>query len=330
MLIPTHTTRHLALCVASLRHQTTAPRAVIVTCDNDDPAIGALLNDVWPATARVLRERTGGGRGGEAPILLHAFRPTLGQARLNQVRNNGVRTLQSEGLAGDNDLIIVCDGDTMLEPGAVAKHLSLARAGADVIVCYRIELTEAQTPGVTMNDVAGSREAFEAMVARYDTPAARADLDARQRRYERAIRLRQWLPGWSGIIKPHKPKILGGHHAVRVRALRAVNGFDERFGGYRFNDDDLGRRLYAHRPRLHVRVAVSDITAVHLWHPIRAPMRLQDAPGYDLFRQPWVTRAALGLDNPREQPALTVRRVPDSAPSVEPSPAPEARTGVVL
>lgn len=309
--------------MASLRHQTTPPHAVIVTCDNDDPSIGALLDETWPATARVLRERTG-----EAPALLHAFRPTLGQARLNQVRNNGVRTLLGEGLAGDDDLIVVCDGDTMLEPDAVAKHLALARAGADVIVCYRIELSEAQTPGVALADVTGSLAAFEAMIARYDTPEARAALLDRQRRYERAVRLRSWVPGWTGIIKPHKPKILGGHHSVRVRALRAVNGFDERFGGYRFNDDDLGRRLYAHRPRLHVRIAVSDITAVHLWHPIRAPMRLQDAPGYELFQQPWVARAALGLDNPREQPALTVRRVRDTdAPAVH---TPEARTGVVL
>lgn len=309
VLIPTHTTRHLALCLASLRHQVTPPAAVVVTCDNDDPAIAALLDEVWPATARTLAQRTG-----QEPRLYHAFRPTLGQARLNQVRNNGIRTLMQAGALRDQDLLVVCDGDTMLEPLALRKHLDLAADGADVTVCYRIELTEEQTPTVSMDEVAGSREVFEKMIDRFATPEVINDLASRQRRYARALRTRELLE-WTRLTKPHKPKILGGHHAVRASALRAVNGFDERFGGYRFNDDDLGRRLYAHRPRFSVRIAIDQITAVHLWHPIRAPMRLQDAPGYDLFRQPWQVRAQQGLDNPREQPQVTVRVVPGAGMS---------------
>lgn len=308
VLIPTHTTRHLALCVASLRHQRTPPWAVVVSCDNDDAAIGSLLREVWPQTAAALRERTG-----HEPPMLHASRPTLGQARLNQVRNNGLRALINAGHLRDQDVVVVCDGDTMLEPDAIGKHVALRASGVDVTVCYRVELTEEATPGVLMGDVAGSEASFRAMLARCATGDELATLRERQSRYERAQRRRRWIPAWTGLVKAHKPKILGGHHSVAVHAFKAVNGFDERFGGYRFNDDDLGRRLYALRPRLNVHIAIDEILAVHLWHPIRAPSKLQMAPGFELFRQAWTCRAQLGLDNPREQPAVMVRTIPGGA-----------------
>jgi len=304
VLIPTHTTRHLALCIAGLAHLDPPPRAVVVTCDNDEPAIGALLDEAWPRVQGEIERRTG-----YAPVLLHAFRPGAGEPRLNQVRNNGLRALDRGGYLREHEPLVVCDGDTVLEPTALGKHARRMAAGADVNICYRIELSEEQTGAMDTSPVQGDRAAYEAFLQRVSTPEARAALAARDRRYRKALWLRRLAPAWTGLAKPHKPKLLGGHHAVRVSALRAVNGFDERFAGYRFNDDDLGRRLYAHRPRLRVDIAVADIVAVHFWHPIRAPQRLQDAPGYQTFAGPWTARAALGWDRPREQAPITVRVV---------------------
>src|SRR5215510_3147913 len=87
LLIPTHTTRHLAACVASLALQRSLPASVVVSCDTDDPAIGRLLDETWPRVVAAVRAR---GRTG-VPRLIHTFRPHQGQARPSQVRNNGLR-----------------------------------------------------------------------------------------------------------------------------------------------------------------------------------------------------------------------------------------------
>ncbi len=304
VLIPTHTTRHLALCVGSLRFQQTPPHAVVVTCDNERADIAALLNDVWGPTSQALQERCG-----HAPVLLHTQRTHAGQARVNQVRNNGLRALDHAGMLREQDIVIICDGDTMLAPDAIAKHVERARAGADVTACYRIELSEAHTQRVAESDVLASAERFASMMTESQSAERLARLDARQARYERGLRLRRWLPAWTGLVKPHKPKLLGGHHAVRVATLRAINGYDERFEGYGFDDDDLSRRIHALRPTPKVVIGVRDIMAVHLWHPVRAPAAINGSPGHQTFCLPWTTRAAEGWSSPRAQADMHVRVV---------------------
>lgn len=304
VLIPTHTTRHLAMCVGSLRFQQTPPHAVVVTCDNDRADIAALLDDVWGPTARALQARCG-----YAPVLLHAQRAHAGQARVNQVRNNGLRALDHVGMLRDPDIVIICDGDTMLAPDAITKHVARARDGADVTACYRIELTELQTQRVAESDMLASAERFASMMTESQSAERLARLNDRQARYERALRLRRWLPAWTGLVKPHKPKLLGGHHAVRVSTLRAINGYDERFEGYGFDDDDLSRRIHALRPAPPMSIGVRDIMAVHLWHPVRAPAAINGSAGHQTFCLPWTTRAAEGWSSPRAQSEVRVRVV---------------------
>src|SRR5262249_6815500 len=111
-----------------------------------------------------------------------------------------------------------------------------------------------------------------------------------------------------GLPKAHKPKILGGHHAVSVRCLRAVNGYDEQYTGYGYDDDDLSRRLHALSPPPRTAIAVSEILALHLWHPSRAPARPTDAPGYARFSSPGLPiEAEHGWRNPIPQPEPHVR-----------------------
>lgn len=290
VLIPTHTTRHLACCLASLAHQTRPPEGVVVTCDGDDPAIGALLDEWWPR----VRVRSGGGT-----VLLHAYRPHLGHARLNQVRNNGLRTLRDHFGLGGEDLIVVLDGDTMLAPDALARHAALAAAGAEVIIPYRHMIDEKTTAQVSAEDVLESG----VPVSRLATAAERASLETRHRRYLRHLRLSRL-----GLVKGHKPKIIGGHHALLWRRLVEINGFDEEYIGYGFDDDDLSRRVRAVRPK--TEIAVRDIGAFHLWHKVRAPDRLEDAPGYARWsRKDLPTRCVHGIESPLEQPPPVVRVV---------------------
>lgn len=303
VIVPTHTTRHLGLCLAALGRQSPAPATVVVTVDGDVPAIGELARDVWRRLAAQ------GLRG--LPRLAVAMRAHTGEARLNQVRNNGLRALEGLGALPDDDLIVTLDGDTMLAPDAIGRHLALvgARGGAEVIIPYRVNLAEDVTARLSLEDALGGRIDIAGLV----TGADRAALRARARRYRRQLLLKRVAPG---LVKAHKPKVLGGHHAVRAGALRRVNGYDEQYVGFGFDDDDLTKRLHRLRPR--VAIAVEEILAAHLWHAPSAASgwssqvssgraRPEDAPGAARFaRRDLPTRAERGWDSPAEQPNVRV------------------------
>lgn len=93
---------------------------------------------------------------------------------------------------------------------------------------------------------------------------------------------------------------------MRWGLLEAVNGYDERFVGYGYDDDDLARRLYALRPAPRVAAATDAILALHLWHPTRAPARPTQAPGYAVFTAAWTPRAVSGLAGPAPQPRVRI------------------------
>lgn len=299
VLIPTHTTRHLAACLAALAHQTVAPKAVVVTCDTDDPSIASLLDEWWPLVHAPLA-----ARAGTDPLLLHTFRPHQGRAQLNQVRNNGLRALRDHANLQGQDLVIVCDGDTMLHARALEEHLACLRAGAHMVIPYRFMIDEEATKAVDAVAVLRDGVPRSALV----TPEMEQDLRRRDRRYRRHNFFSRF-----GLTKPHKPKLIGGHHAVRFDRMLDVNGFDEEYVGYRFNDDDLARRLRLVRPRVTPAIAVTRIEAFHLYHPVRAPDKLQDAPGYQRWiRTDLPVRCEMGIVNGLAQPTPTIRRVRSS------------------
>jgi hypothetical protein len=222
-----------------------------------------------------------------APMLLHTFRPHAGTAMLNQVRNNGLRALRDRAGLHGNDLIIILDGDTMLAPDAIQKHKRAADGGADLIIPFRFMIDEEATATVSPADVIASGIDSERLV----TSAMRDELRRLDRRYRMHLLLSR-----IGLTKAHKPKIIGGHHAVRFNRFVDVNGFDEEFNGYGFDDDDLCRRLRQCRPP--TRIAVNDIHAYHLWHPVRAPRRMKESSGYARWIQKdFPVRCVRGLEN---------------------------------
>lgn len=296
------------MCLAGLASQTRFPDSVTVTCDTDDEAIGSLLGSVWPRVAAKARART----NAELPPLLHVFRKHQGEPRLNQVRNNGLRALDGAGLLQDDDLIVVIDGDMLLEEQAIEQHALLASQGAEFILPFRINLDEQTTQGISEESLLDEK-ALETEPLR--SLATRADLDelrVRARRYRKQLLARR-LPGWLKLVKAHKPKPLGGHHAVCVGKMREINGYDEGYVGYGYDDDDLGRRLHNLPKPPAVAIAVEQILAFHLYHPTRAPTRPTDAPGYARFNDPdWQSFAEHGWQNPTAQPELTVHRIEPS------------------
>lgn len=307
LVIPTHTTRHLAACLSGVALQSRPPDSVTLTCDVDDPAIAAEVDAVWPRVAAVLR-----AHARPVPIMRHVARPHSGVARLNEVRNNALRALDAASALRDEDLVVVLDGDTVLAPDAIWRHERLARVGAGLVVPYRVNLGQEATGRVSAEGILAAAMASDAFSAFAELmpidDAERASLKSRARRYRRQMWLR-WLAPW--LTKAHKPKVLGGHHAASVRVLREVNGYDERFTGYGYDDDDLSRRVHALRPRVRTEIAM-EIHAVHLWHPTRAPARPAAAPGYATFVEPWTPRCVSGWACEQGAPGLAIRMVRDN------------------
>jgi hypothetical protein len=295
LVIPTHTTRHLAACVACVARQTLLPETVTVTCDTDDPAIGQLLCDLWPRVVRAMK--------GPAPALLYVRRPHQGEGRVSQARNNALRALDAAGWLDDRDLVVFIDGDMLLAESALDQH---ARAGAEVVIPFRVNLDQPRTAAITPEKLLDRDvQSPFAGLARADEMAS---LARRHRRYRRQLLVRR-LAAMTGLplIKPHKPKLLGGHHSVSVRYLRAVNGFDEQYLGYAWEDDDLSRRLHALRPR--VAIAVRTIMAFHLWHPTQASGDPLKDRGYQRFSTrglPIVAERGWRNPLPQDPPVHTV------------------------
>jgi Glycosyltransferase like family 2 len=275
LLVPTHTTRHLAPCIAGVAWQTALPASVVVSCDTDDAAVRAFVEATWARVSDAIRGR---GQGLTPPPLLFVGRAFHGEARVNQVRNNALRAMESFGLLRDRDLVLAIDGDVILSPGAVASHLEMAKKGFELIIGYRLNLDPEATKRVALDLLLGEG-GFDAL-QRLPTVEPASLLPARQRRYERQLFLRR-LP--IRLTKAHKPKVLGAHHALSVRALRAINGYDEEYSIYGFEDDDITRRVHAHRPHFATAIAVRTVPAFHLWHPSRGPAKPKQAPGYQRF-----------------------------------------------
>lgn len=299
LVICTHTTRHLAATLTCVGRQSSRPDGVILTCDTDDPAIGSVAAAAWPQAA-----------SSGWPDLMHVGRVHTGEARLNQVRNNGLRVLDETFEPADHDLVVMLDGDMLLEERAVAKYRELARGGAELVVPYRVNLDQARTARLVEVSSAEGASTRMPIVREMIEHGELNDLASRHARYRRQWVCRRLGLDVVSVPKSHKPKILGGHHAVSVGRLRAVNGYDEGYVGYGFDDDDLSRRLYGLRPKIRTVIAVREIVAVHLWHPSRAPARPTDAPGAARFaRRDLPVRCVNGWSNPISQPAIHVHRI---------------------
>lgn len=300
--ITTHTAERLAPTLAAAARQTSPPTAIVVSVDGGGGPGGEIrevVNRAWPPAVASLR-----ARGETPPTLLLTERPHAGFAQPNQARNNALRALDAHVGLRDDDLIVGLDGDIVLHPTALATHIDLARAGADVISAFRINL-DPQGSAQVHEQVAcvgetGGPDQVAGVLDPFVTPEARADLVVRAARASRQLILRR--AGLGALVKAHKPKLITAHHAVRVRALRAINGYDEAYRDYGYEDDDLARRL--HRAKLfRWALGIESALAFHLHHPSRAPTRPTDAPGYARFRAPgWRVRAELGWATPGPQP----------------------------
>ncbi len=150
------------------------------------------------------------------------------RARVVWQPDDGFRKARAQNLASletDAELLVFLDGDCLAFRDLVARYRRAARpdefcAGAVVF------LDSATTRGLTEATV-GAGE------------------------HERALTLRERLRAfdvhWRNVLNParriERPRIRGGNFAVCANLFRAVDGYDELFGGYGKEDSDLRNRM---------------------------------------------------------------------------------------
>lgn len=217
----------------------------------------------------------------ELPFPVRFVRQEHDGYRLAAARNNAIR-------AAGGDYILSLDCDILLMPDAVHIHLWHARRGL-FLAGNRAMLDAESTADVLKRKI--SARLLDALWER----AGKKQLLKAHRQFQR----NQWLRRFK-LAAPHKPKILGCHFSAFREDIARVNGFDEKFRGWGFEDDDFTRRLYMAGVR--GRSVIHEARAVHLWHPPVAskPEVFSGSPNAAYFRRKDVLAYCLeGLEKKR-------------------------------
>lgn len=244
---------HLRLMLASLAGQTRVPDEVIVADDGSDAATVAAMDRLLKACgipARVVRQEKDG-------------------YRLAAARNMAIR-------AAGGDYLLFVDCDMALLPDAVAVHARQAAPGR--LLCGNRGLLD---PAATQALFVALPEPAE---ADWEQAWAHADL-GELRDAALLFRRQAWLRRWR-LGGAHKPKLIGCHFSLHREDVERVNGFDENFVGWGYEDDDFARRLY--KSGIEPRSVIEEARAMHLWHATLAPQELKrhrDRPNRAYFRR---------------------------------------------
>jgi len=161
--------------------------------------------------------------------------------RLAQCRNEGVA-------ASTAPYLLFLDGDCLIPPDHVFKHLQRRRPGV-AIGSFCISLTQKES-------------------ARIDTRTINSGSFVRLgswREHVSLLNLGLKSHFYSWIRHHSKPKLFGGNIGISRIDYERVNGYDERFQGWGCEDDDLRIRL--RMAGIRIETILPWTRTYHLWHP---------------------------------------------------------------
>jgi glycosyltransferase involved in cell wall biosynthesis len=185
--------------------------------------------------------------------------------RAAAARNNGIR--ESSG-----DYLVLIDCDMLLLPDALECHFSRARRG-----CFLAGNRAFLDKSFSSLAINGSlnRETLEDLWLRAD----KSHIGPVARQFERNRVLRKL-----GLARRHKPKILGCHFSLFREDVERINGFDQRYVGWGYEDDDFSMRL--HKAGVRGFSVIREARALHVWHePVPSkPGKLSDCVNLKYFK----------------------------------------------
>ena len=222
--------RYLALFLDSMHRQHCPPDEVIVADDGSAPA-------EWERVQAL---------AADSPLNVMALTQPDRGFRLAAARNLGVRAATGEWL-------VFFDADMVVGPEVLAVHARASRPHR-FLLGDRANLPEEATQRLLREGGAGED---------FDRVWQAADHRHFYRAYPKYCR--HVLARRLGCAARHKPQITGCHFSVARDDLLAINGFDEGYEGWGYEDDDLSMRLYMQGCSSYQ--LMWRTRAVHLWHP---------------------------------------------------------------
>ncbi|WP_254511225.1 glycosyltransferase [Anatilimnocola floriformis] len=150
--------------------------------------------------------------------------------------------------ASSASYLLFLDGDCLIPPDHLVKHLAARRAGiANTSYCVHLDQPSSESLGVA--EVAAGK------FTQLGTWRNRFKLwkDAQKSRLHFFLN------------HPNKPRLTSGNFALARTDFERINGFDESFVGWGCEDDDLGMRLRA--AGIRVASILHQTHTYHLWHP---------------------------------------------------------------
>jgi glycosyltransferase involved in cell wall biosynthesis len=155
--------------------------------------------------------------------------------------------------AARGEYLLFLDGDCVPRPDWIARHRELAEPGW-MVAGNRILLTESFTRQV----LAGGAPIHAWTMAQWRAAAARGDIN-------RTAPLRTLALGPLRKLAWRRwQRVRTCNLGVWTADFRAVNGFDEAFEGWGFEDSDLAVRLLNHGTRRKEGAYATGV--LHLWH----------------------------------------------------------------
>jgi len=217
--------RRVLLCFAL---QTRLVDELIITDDGSSVDVRTGLADILP----------------ELPFKVVFVSQPHQDFRAAKSRNNGIRE-------ATGDYLVFADQDIVFAPTYVETFATHARPG-QFLVGYPVRLTAEDTARITDEMIRSGR-----ITDLVPEAGHRKVLDQfrKERRYELFHALH---------LRPFGPKLRSCVFGAWRADLLAVNGFDEQYQGWGFEDDDLGHRL--HRAGIIGRNVFREAITVHMYH----------------------------------------------------------------
>jgi glycosyltransferase involved in cell wall biosynthesis len=166
--------------------------------------------------------------------------------QLSRCRNEGTQ-------ASTAPYMLILDGDCLLPPDHVAIHLARRQPGVTRTGQF-VRLDEATSNRINEQTIRSGE---------FIRWAPTVEIRKLRNKGRRSI-VYEWLR------HPAKPRLVGNNIGIWRSDYERINGFDENFQGWGFEDDDLGRRL--RRAGVRLRSILAWTTTFHMWHPTEASM----------------------------------------------------------
>jgi glycosyltransferase involved in cell wall biosynthesis len=204
---------HLRKCVSSLEMQTLRPHEVVIADDGSDAEHVARIQ-------QIIRDSS---------LNITHVRQERDVSRRSANRNNGVR--HSKG-----DALCFIDGDLVIFPDVLARLIGTA-GPKHWVTGNAVRLTRDQTSLVSEDIIRSG--GLETIWSRLDksqiVELRRAAIHFRKRSFLSAL--------WPSEARLKRIRLASGVCLMPRSLFEAVNGFDEAYEGWGYEDRDLGLRL---------------------------------------------------------------------------------------